>query len=436
MGVGFWLTGTIPSTASDEGEDSEWLQRAETWLRKHAGAPLEQLRRGVDHEGRAGVFAQLHPAAEELEILVPEKGRMIATNKTSTVGPGYHIWVCDLVRQLGVDLRVTWDPEGSVEDDGSLDETGYFYKRDPVAVEEEMLKWLRGMVRMILDREFEWLMVSMPLGHHYSSAGPMVTPLGPRGGEWLDAVSVDPRMGTDIFPWWSPGVGAEFYFGRALTRMWREIRWRPPLSDEEEELWIGCHLDLVEALKADPTLDFPWNEWRELLDHIETRLGEDTLEDREVVAEILRKAALTAEGPLIGYRREPVRAYLFGGWSIEIPGEMAESWDEEGTWSAWDGDRTLWFTAFTREHSDGRKIPAQEVLEEASDLPEEERLEFQNEEIRGQACFVPYQEEGEELWNLKAQVAADGAFAICNIYVHDPADRDWAVQVWQSLQHA
>jgi hypothetical protein len=37
---------------------------------------------------------------------------------------------------------------------------------------------------------------------------------------------------------------------------------------------------------------------------------------------------------------------------------------------------------------------------------------------------------------LKAQVAADGAFGICNIFVQDAADGDWAIQVWQSLQHA
>ncbi len=138
---------------------------------------------------------------------------------------------------------------------------------------------------------------------------------------------------------------------------------------------------------------------------------------------------------MVGYRRNPVRTYLTGGWSIEIPGEMAEKWDEEGTWCAWDGQRTIWFTAFSRTNDDGTAVPARNILDKSAD-GDGELFEFSSETVLGRAHFAPYEEDGEELWNLKVRVAANGAFAICNFYFHDEQDRDWAISTSKSLHHA
>jgi|SRR5579863_4379771 len=153
-----------------------------------------------------------------------------------------------------------------------------------------------------------------------------------------------------------------------------------------------------------------------------------------IESEIERRAQETDGRPMLGYRRNPVRAYLSGGWSIEIAGVMAEEWDAEGTWSAWDGQRTIWFTAFSRKNDDAGDIPARTILNEASD-PDGEPIEFIAEPVLGRAFFAPYEEDGEQLWNLKARVAAAGAFAVCNFYFHDELDRNWAIATWKSLRY-
>jgi hypothetical protein len=112
---------------------------------------------------------------------------------------------------------------------------------------------------------------------------------------------------------------------------------------------------------------------------------------------------------------------------------MAEEWTEDGRWSAWDGGRTVWFTAFTLQKPDGSKPTAEECLERLTP-PAGEAVEYRGERVLGQAGFGPYEEDGEQLWQLNARSAVAGAAALCNIFVHDPADRDWAIATWQSLR--
>src|SRR5690606_36785072 len=82
---------------------------------------------------------------------------------------------------------------------------------------------------------------------------------------------------------------------------------------------------------------WPWREQSEMLE----RLGEDSLRATRVH---LRASALPP-GPAIGYRREPVRVTLAGGWSIRVPGAFAERWEERGTWVGWDATRSAWLNS-------------------------------------------------------------------------------------------
>ena len=53
----------------------------------------------------------------------------------------------------------------------------------------------------------------------------------------------------------------------------------------------------------------------------------------------------------------------------------------------------------------------------------------------GLAAFAPYEEDGKALWNLSGRSAVDGGLAVCNVFIEDPGERDWAVAVWRSLEH-
>lgn len=432
MGVGFYLTGRI---GGDRADPEAWLARVRSWFEEHCGEPLEGVRLGRDREGNPTLFASLHPCAEDLEIIVPEHATVVATGKTSTVGPGYHIFACDLLGRLGVDLGIAWDEPD--DEAGTGDETGYFHDGDRGAVEEEFLRWLRSIALVVAEnigQGYREMMISMPMGHRYPHHGPLVTPLGSRDLAWLDAVADDRRRGVDLFPWWSGGIDARFYLGRALCRMWKDVRWRTPLTEDEGDLLRDTHLDLCRAYGRDPSLPYPWREWREVIDHIEAFFGSVTMQGEDVEPEVNRRATESADGPRIGYRRLPVRVDLTGGWSVEVPGEMAEEWDEEGTWSGWDGRRTVWFTSYTFTKPDGSEPTAAESLE-GSSLPEGERLERRGERVIGAAVFAPYEEEGRRLWRLSGRSAVAGGLGVCNVFVEDEGDRDWAASIWESLDH-
>src|SRR6516164_8296217 len=181
MGVGFHLTANYPiSEAGQSAED--WLLQVAAWLEADEAEPLVLCRAVRCEKGEAALFVQVHPCAEEIELCVPEPGRLIASAKTSTVGPGYHIYLCDRLRELGRHFGVTWDEPNDAE--GTGDETGYFFVSDANAVRQEMLRWLGALAHVVTDEQFaeesHVRMVSMPLGYTYPEHHGVLTPLGPR----------------------------------------------------------------------------------------------------------------------------------------------------------------------------------------------------------------------------------------------------------------
>jgi hypothetical protein len=362
---------------------------------------------------------------------------LVASAKTSTAGAGYHQHVCDLLYDLGKVLDVSWDPPASDGDTG--DETGYFLTRDRNVLENEMMVWLRQVAGICLEQIAQGYtspMLSMPIGHTYPQHKGVVTPMGVRDESWLRKVASDPRNGLDVFPWWSDGINAGFFRGRALYRMWTNVCWRTPVSDHEAARLRQIHQDLEEAHKRDPSLSLPWREWIEIIEFAGSDPYAEFVPDEELVRDIQGRTNERSREPDIGYRRLPVRSYLTGGWSIEIPGIMAEKWEEDGrTWSAWDGHRTVWFTSFSYSRGKEAVPSADETLGYAS-IKQGDRIEFRHNSLKGCAVWLPYEEEGKALWNLQAFAAAPGALALCNFYLEDEADQDWAIGIWHTLLHS
>lgn len=205
------------------------------------------------------LFCQLHPAAEDLELSIVDLGHFAASAKTSTVGPGYHIFLCDMLRKLGSSFNLTW----ITDNEQYLDEADYFFSGNQERVFEEMAKWLGGLCKLFFDGTFKSEPGGMPTSLclrmfvAFEADAPAVTPLGPRDRAWLKKVSEDGRHGRDCFTWWNPGLNAEYFLGRALARMWTDIRWRKPVNDSERNAleYVANSLDI--ALKLDPNLEFP-----------------------------------------------------------------------------------------------------------------------------------------------------------------------------------
>ncbi|MEQ9076992.1 MAG: sialidase family protein [Sandaracinaceae bacterium] len=377
------------------------------------------------------LLAELHPGAEPLRIEAHQR-KLVLEAATGTAGPGYHRHVCALAESLGVDLQIDWEIG---DEDGGADETGWLHRRDEAELEEAFLDQLGATVARILelvDRGAQGIALALPSSHHFTHDGVIATQLGPRSEAWLRAILDDPRHGVDAFPWWSPERDAAYFRGLALSQMWTEVRWRTPIREEETALLDRVVTWAEKAHGLDPQVSLPWRAISELYEH----LGEESL--RATRAHV--KAQAEKPSASIGYRRRPVRARLSGGWSLEIPGALAERWEERGTWVAWDTKRSVWFTSLTVTDDAGK--PSPDSATTLASLPplsrdsdEGEVLELESGELRGLAAFARDERDGETFYRLEAHAALREHAAVGTLVYTDEADREWALQTWGSLHH-
>jgi len=353
---------------------------------------------------------QLHPAGEDVEFAL-DAGEVVVSAKTSTVGPGYHAFLCELLHELPFEWRAG-------EDEG--DETGYFETRDREALEGEMLAWLGGLANMLAERVAEGdtgFMISLPIDTVFEYDAAIATPTGPRDVQWIETVRSEPRNGIDLFPWWQPGLGADYYRGRALTLMWTEVRWREPLDEDESDLLEAIDDHLAAARGLDPSIDLPWAEWAEIarfLDYDDPTNGRGGT-------------------PTIGYRRRPVRVSLTGGWTVQVPGEMAASFDKEGTWSAHVPGRTIWMSSFRIGDPESTALTAASTLPKPTIKGTETRIPGLGEEYAYRAT-VGETDEGDH--QLAVEIAVPHRLALFTFVVDELADLEWAKGVAASIAHA
>lgn len=395
-----------------------WLRQAERWFQQSAREWLESSHLGIGPEGAPVLRLRLHPAAGEVSLLATTRGRLVVSAETTAVGPGYHVFLCDLLKALGHALDIHWaDADEAM---GVGDPTGYFHTDDAGPVEVHMLAWLQDSVGQVLrmrSRGESGFAMSMRFGHTFEYPGALLTPLGPRDERWMRRVYEDPRLGMDVFPWWKQGVGAHSRLGRALCRLWTEVVWRPPLLEEERRLLRDVARTLELAWREDPEQPYPFREWREVLGYL--GMG-------GTLAEVVHGQAESrpGRGPSIGYRRGSVHVALPEGWEIRIPGSLAEAHLEDGTWVARDHRRSVRF------------VPLEDGAEDSLAATQAERrameLEHRGERVSGRASL--HMEPGE--CRLTAVCSSGRHRALCVVSFDDPEEEDWALGTWRSLDHA
>ncbi|WP_163568132.1 hypothetical protein [Fodinicola feengrottensis] len=342
MGIEVWVRGEVDQPAA-----TDLLVRAAAWFGNRVGDELLHATVGADRQQRPRLLVSLYPGAEDVEITLDET-RLEVSGKTSTIGPGYHAYVCELLEELGAELSIGWLPPAQDEDD-------YFRTRDAGALELEFLNWLNGLARFAVDK-FETggaqgITVSMPLSVRFVEDSFMITPMGPRSVDWAREVARDPRRGIDVFPWWDPGKDGSYALGRAMVLMWQDVPWRAPTDDDEMALLRRVDTLLTQADTLTATSPLPWAEWGEIL----TYLGESRQE--------VETRAASSLPPQIGYRRGEAWNELSGQWWVRTPGAFVGRFEDEGSWSAFDGVLTLWFSSFAikkrrRQPGAGGRHPA------------------------------------------------------------------------------
>lgn len=147
LGVGFQLLARFERTLASP---DDFLRELEAWICEYCVDLSPSTRIGFS-EDQPTLFCQVHPAAGELYLSLVDLDHLVASAKTSTVGPGYHIFVCDLVRKLGEKFHLCW----LVDNEDYFDEGEYFFSGDRENVFKEMTAWLRGLCRSFFDGTFE-----------------------------------------------------------------------------------------------------------------------------------------------------------------------------------------------------------------------------------------------------------------------------------------
>lgn len=363
MSVGFLLTAT---------GSGDLREPIETWLTEYCAEDPEcSLEPTADQ-----LLLSVHPAADPVEFSFVERGSVTVTATTSTAGPGYHLFVCDVLAQLGEQLGLTWD---AANDDTSLDDTGYFHSGDRTAPARHMEAWLATLKPEDLR------------------AGP---PLGPRE-----------TAAPEQFPWLHEERDARYYLNRALSIMWQSVRWREPLTDEERTTDETALYYLQTAYDLDPSLDYPAAEWHELAGYV----------GAEPPA-IPAPADEPAEP--IGYLRRWTLVHIKNGWTIKIPGSFAFQWEGD-TWTAFDHDTTVEVTLFPFE-----KKNEEQILTEAFRRERNEELEVGPHERRATTEFV----EEDQCHAINGLIAIPERLCVVNVYFADENERDLALAIWQSIE--
>lgn len=428
MSLGLYLKGQFsPDKVSGavQAFDRAVLEELETWLSNVAFEELEWSQWTEDAEGNPCLMVSLHPGAEPILLTHTVDGALIISASTSSAGPGYHIFCCDLMRTMAQVHDIEWS---SVEESEVIDETGYFDSGDKIKLYNEFENWISSLTSRVkeLSKEGAKFHLAMPFdGHQFSVPEPILTQLGPRSYEWLETVAEEPISGRDIFPWWEEGHGAEYHLGRALCYMWNSVRWREPLTEKEAELLerIMDHLD--SAYSLDPDLNYPWQEWAEVIEFLGC--------EYEWEEQIDKRARSAARAELVGYRRQDVRKNLGGGWSVAVPGNFVEELEEGQTFLAFDETRNVRVTCMSASDSNGNSLEAGDILRKIKVI--DDPLQYEFGPVQGRAFFEHAVDDESAFWMLRGVSAAQGTFAQITICFESESEQSWAIDTWKSLDH-
>jgi hypothetical protein len=116
------------------------LQGIKAWI-EHSYSDLSpEISIGVGDTSPT-LFCTLHPAAEDVEIAFLDANHLTASANTA-IGPGYHIFLCKILRSLESAFNLQWVDTSAEDDSDYLDETDYFFTGNAALVESAMLEWL------------------------------------------------------------------------------------------------------------------------------------------------------------------------------------------------------------------------------------------------------------------------------------------------------
>lgn len=347
-----------------------------------------------------GFELHVHPAEEPVRLELTGD-RLVVSARTNGAGPGYHAYLVDCLEGAAKRCGATLfggDPDGAF-----ADETGYLASRDFAALQASMTGWVAALADQLRDHDLEGIRISLPVdAPSVLDAGGAVTPMGVRNREWvLELASASEQrqreLAAGFFPWWERGFNAQAHLGLALHLAWVHVRWHPP-ADPRERQQLKLVLEAFDKARSlgAAVPDVEVQELRALLAQRPT----DAAPPRETG---------------IGYLRGRVRWFLTEGWSVELPGYWYTQVEEDDTWVASFGERTV------------RLRPSNSAQHEAP--ASGERLASSTEVTR------ELDAEGRSTYVLSGHLMAGGEQCLVVVRFPRQEDLSWAEAVWRSVSN-
>jgi len=362
----------------------------------------------------------LHPAAEYVYFeLRPDE--LKASSKTSTVGPGYHAYVVELLERMGERHGLAWSWEPDDDDEDAIgDECGYHADHDFEALQQQMQAFLRALVAIDDEGETDNVRICLPFDFDPVRPGEICSPAGPLTRTWLRDVAAASEariaeLAPTFFAWWTKGCDAAFWNGYGRSLCWTEIPWHPPATDAERRSYDHAIAAFARSLALDPQVMLPDLEVAEL--------------------KRLRDAPVADAGPPrpsgIGFRRGDMRWHISAGWTLQAPGYWYDDLDD-GSLVLWFKDKTIRACSFTVEGRAATDILASSTKSHR-DVADDQLVRWESRHLIAEGVYR-WTDDGDGYWMLESSVAMDGSLCVLTICFEDPADRAWAETTLRSVK--
>ncbi len=358
----------------------------------------------------------LHPGSEPIEFGWEPGERVTVCAKTSSVGPGYHVFVVELLERIGARCRMTWNWEPAPNDLPTL--------------QREYGCFLGNMARRLIELSEAGatdLLVNWPLDTpHPVDAGFCVAPTGVMGRSWWEQVaSATPdelmTWASTFAIWWDARRDAHYYDRLGRVLLWSEVPWRPPVDERERTRCSLAIAALERAGHADGNIRLPQAEIEEL-----RRILQTPAEDYPIPA---------PEG--IGYARRAMRHATTGGWTIALPGYFYSELSDDGSQIVfWYDNRTVQVSSISVGGIGGRPAAPTDLLPDKaeSDLRDAEVIDHATEHLSGWATIRPGAPDT-AAYLLQGWMAGENTMTIISIQFDDAKHRPWAMETFASLLH-
>ncbi|GAL84307.1 hypothetical protein MYP_1535 [Sporocytophaga myxococcoides] len=417
MGLGFSIKGKVNGTTDSESILQIIADYTEAESKGIFATFLE-----IDLEEDT-LYLSFHPCEEPVSLFF-EEGILFCSAKTNSVGPGYHAYLIEFFEKAGKDLSIDWVWNETTDDESFGDETGYQENKDFPALQECMAEWLQMLSTIFLKDDQKGYLVSLPANTPRVAHKDffVASSLGFWTRNWFEELQNKDlteleKYGKQFFIWWDKEPDARFLVRTGVALLNADCGWHAPLDDDEMMLYEIIDKCFEEAKKLNPDVIVPEKDWEYIKAYLE---GEEDVE--------------IPESPL-GFRKNAVTYDIAGDWKITVPGFFYSGLDEE-TEVFWFGDKTVRNTVYSFDSETTPEEMLASLLSE-EDYPSAEKILYDDGKIKGHGYVYYYinAEEEAEYWLLQGVKVEEGSFIFTTICFASLDEKDWAVEVWNSITH-